>query len=70
MLGHAVSEHVENAGVHSGDATLMLPTRTVSQEALDKVREATRKIAARFEISGPFNCQFLAKDNNVMVMVD
>ncbi|XP_077997955.1 carbamoyl-phosphate synthase [ammonia], mitochondrial-like isoform X2 [Glandiceps talaboti] len=68
VVAHAVHEHVENAGVHSGDATLILPTHTISQEALRKVREATRKIAKRFNISGPFNTQFLAKDDDVMVI--
>ncbi|XP_006824146.1 carbamoyl-phosphate synthase [ammonia], mitochondrial-like [Saccoglossus kowalevskii] len=68
VVAHAVSEHVENAGVHSGDATLILPTQTISDEALRKVREATRQIAKRFNISGPFNTQFLAKDNDIMVI--
>ncbi|XP_033124617.1 carbamoyl-phosphate synthase [ammonia], mitochondrial-like [Anneissia japonica] len=65
---HAITEHVENAGVHSGDATLILPTQTIGKEALQKVRDATKKIARRFQISGPFNMQFLAKDNDVMVI--
>ncbi|CAH1249022.1 CPS1 [Branchiostoma lanceolatum] len=68
VVAHAVSEHVENAGVHSGDATLILPTQTISQEALNKVREATRGIAKKFAISGPFNTQFLAKGDKVMVI--
>eukprot|EP00058_Branchiostoma_floridae_P013144 XP_002598632.1 hypothetical protein BRAFLDRAFT_67029 [Branchiostoma floridae] len=68
VVAHAVSEHVENAGVHSGDATLILPTQTISQEALNKVREATRGIAKKFCISGPFNTQFLAKGDKVMVI--
>uniref|UniRef100_A0A3Q3JR93 ATP-grasp domain-containing protein n=1 Tax=Monopterus albus TaxID=43700 RepID=A0A3Q3JR93_MONAL len=59
VLVHAITEHVEDAGVHSGDATLMLPTQTISQGALEKVT---------FETSGPFNTQFLVKDNDVMVM--
>ncbi|XP_070569881.1 carbamoyl-phosphate synthase [ammonia], mitochondrial-like [Ptychodera flava] len=68
VVAHAVSEHVENAGVHSGDATLVLPSHTISQDAVDKVRDATRKIAKRFNITGPFNTQFLAKDNQVLVI--
>uniref|UniRef100_A0A3P9LNV5 Carbamoyl-phosphate synthase [ammonia], mitochondrial n=2 Tax=Oryzias latipes TaxID=8090 RepID=A0A3P9LNV5_ORYLA len=68
VLVHAITEHVEDAGVHSGDATLMLPTQTISQGALEKVKIATRKIAQAFEISGPFNTQFLVKDNDVMVI--
>uniref|UniRef100_A0A669AYE7 carbamoyl-phosphate synthase (ammonia) n=1 Tax=Oreochromis niloticus TaxID=8128 RepID=A0A669AYE7_ORENI len=67
VLVHAITEHVEDAGVHSGDATLMLPTQTISQGALEKVKIATRKIAHAFEISGPFNTQFLVKGNDVMV---
>uniref|UniRef100_A0A4W4GPP6 Carbamoyl-phosphate synthase [ammonia], mitochondrial n=1 Tax=Electrophorus electricus TaxID=8005 RepID=A0A4W4GPP6_ELEEL len=68
VLAHAVTEHVEDAGVHSGDATLILPTQTISQGALEKVKTATRKIAKAFEISGPFNTQFLVKGNDVMVI--
>uniref|UniRef100_A0A8B9KG05 carbamoyl-phosphate synthase (ammonia) n=1 Tax=Astyanax mexicanus TaxID=7994 RepID=A0A8B9KG05_ASTMX len=68
VLVHAITEHVEDAGVHSGDATLMLPTQTISQGALEKVKTATRKIAKAFEISGPFNTQFLVKGNDVMVI--
>ncbi|XP_076026164.1 carbamoyl-phosphate synthase [ammonia], mitochondrial [Genypterus blacodes] len=68
VLVHAITEHVEDAGVHSGDATLMLPTQTISQGALEKVKIATRKIAQAFEISGPFNTQFLVKGNDVMVI--
>ncbi|XP_058643579.1 carbamoyl-phosphate synthase [ammonia], mitochondrial isoform X2 [Onychostoma macrolepis] len=68
VLAHAITEHVEDAGVHSGDATLMLPTQTISQGALEKVKTATQKIAKAFEISGPFNTQFLVKGNDVMVI--
>uniref|UniRef100_A0A8C6P8A5 carbamoyl-phosphate synthase (ammonia) n=1 Tax=Nothobranchius furzeri TaxID=105023 RepID=A0A8C6P8A5_NOTFU len=68
VLVHATTEHVEDAGVHSGDATLMLPTQSISQGALEKVKIATRKIAQAFEISGPFNTQFLVKGNDVMVI--
>lgn len=117
VLAHAITEHVEDAGVHSGDATLMLPTQSISQGALEKVhlvtlksftvnhiflltslhcirkcpftcvafslsqvhmlsifffhssqvKSATHKIAQAFEISGPFNTQFLVKGNDVMV---
>ncbi|XP_038576219.1 carbamoyl-phosphate synthase [ammonia], mitochondrial [Micropterus salmoides] len=68
VLVHAITEHVEDAGVHSGDATLMLPTQSISQGALEKVKTATRKIAQAFEISGPFNTQFLVKGSDVMVI--
>ncbi|NWT92594.1 CPSM synthase, partial [Urocynchramus pylzowi] len=68
VISHAVSEHVEDAGVHSGDATLVFPTQTISQEALEKVKAATKKIAKAFAISGPFNIQFLVKGNSVLVI--
>ncbi|NXL75499.1 CPSM synthase, partial [Leptocoma aspasia] len=68
VISHAVSEHVEDAGVHSGDATLMFPTQTISQEALEKVKAATEKIAKAFAISGPFNIQFLVQGNDVLVI--
>ncbi|XP_072730373.1 carbamoyl-phosphate synthase [ammonia], mitochondrial [Ciconia boyciana] len=68
VVSHAISEHVEDAGVHSGDATLMLPTQTVSQGALEKVKAATKKIANAFAISGPFNIQFLVRGNDVLVI--
>ncbi|NWQ61245.1 CPSM synthase, partial [Neopipo cinnamomea] len=68
VISHAISEHVEDAGVHSGDATLMLPTQTISQGALEKVKSATKKIANAFAISGPFNIQFLVRGNEVLVI--
>uniref|UniRef100_A0ABM5FAK9 carbamoyl-phosphate synthase (ammonia) n=1 Tax=Pogona vitticeps TaxID=103695 RepID=A0ABM5FAK9_9SAUR len=68
VICHAVSEHVEDAGVHSGDATLMFPAQTISQGALEKVKIATKKIADAFAISGPFNVQFLVRGNDVLVI--
>ncbi|XP_005528945.1 PREDICTED: carbamoyl-phosphate synthase [ammonia], mitochondrial [Pseudopodoces humilis] len=68
VISHAISEHVEDAGVHSGDATLMFPTQTISQGALEKVKAATKKIAKAFAISGPFNIQFLVQGKNVLVI--
>ncbi|NXC42745.1 CPSM synthase, partial [Penelope pileata] len=68
VIAHAISEHVEDAGVHSGDATLMLPAQTISQGALEKVKSATKKIANAFAISGPFNVQFLVRGNDVLVI--
>ena len=61
----AVSEHVENAGVHSGDATLVTPPRDINQETLEKIREITRKIGRALGVSGPFNMQLIAKDNEL-----
>ncbi|XP_072032116.1 carbamoyl-phosphate synthase [ammonia], mitochondrial-like isoform X3 [Amphiura filiformis] len=68
VVAHAITEHVENAGVHSGDATLILPPQTLGKDDIEKVKDITRKIAAKFEITGPFNMQFLAKDNRIMVI--
>ncbi|XP_048579513.1 carbamoyl-phosphate synthase [ammonia], mitochondrial isoform X2 [Nematostella vectensis] len=68
VVCHAISEHVENAGVHSGDATLILPPQNIRSDDIAKIKEVTSKIAKRFNISGPFNMQFLVKDNRVMVI--
>jgi carbamoyl-phosphate synthase large subunit len=64
----AVSEHVEHAGVHSGDATLVLPPQRTYLETLRQVRRITNQVARTLAISGPFNIQFLAKSNRVMVI--
>jgi len=63
-----VIEHIENAGVHSGDATMVIPTLTLSQPLKDKVKKTTRKIARALGIRGPFNIQFLAKDGEAYVI--
>jgi len=59
LLVHAVSEHVENAGVHSGDATLVLPPFSLNEDDLARLKEIAEKVAAAFEISGPFNMQII-----------
>src|SRR5262249_3427797 len=61
----AISEHVENAGVHSGDATLVLPPQRTYLETIRRIRKITDKIAAALSISGPFNIQFIAKGDEV-----
>jgi carbamoyl-phosphate synthase large subunit len=63
-----ISEHIENAGVHSGDATIVLPPQTLNAETKGKLEEASRAIARALAITGPFNIQFLAKDNQVYVI--
>ena len=68
VKGCAIHEHVENAGVHSGDATLMLPTQTVSEYVLARIEDATKKIVKELNITGPFNIQFIAKESDVMVI--
>jgi len=64
----AVSEHVENAGVHSGDATLVLPPQRTYLETMRRIRRITTQVAKSLSINGPFNIQFLAKQNRVMVI--
>lgn len=68
IILYAISEHVENAGVHSGDATLVLPAQKIYLETKNQIEEIARKIAASLNITGPFNMQFLAKENKVMVI--
>src|SRR3989440_1182542 len=63
-----IAEHIENAGVHSGDATIVLPPQTLNVETTSKIEEAGRAIATALAITGPFNIQFLAKDNQVYVI--
>ncbi len=64
----AVSEHVENAGVHSGDATLILPPQDITKSTMAKIRESTARIALSLDINGPFNIQYIAKNDAVMVI--
>ncbi|KAI1394073.1 carbamoyl-phosphate synth [Hypoxylon trugodes] len=68
VIGHFISEHVENAGVHSGDATLILPPQDLEQTTIRRIEEATQKIAAKLNVTGPFNIQFIAKDNDIKVI--
>jgi len=68
IISFAVTEHIENAGVHSGDATMVLPPQRTYLETVRRIREIGKKLARALEISGPFNIQFLAKDNEVMVI--
>jgi carbamoyl-phosphate synthase large subunit len=68
LFCYAIAEHVENAGVHSGDATIVLPPQRTYLETMRKVKMITRKIAQKLEITGPFNIQFIAKDNEVKVI--
>lgn len=63
-----ISEHIENAGVHSGDATIVLPPQTVNEETQARIEEVGRAIARALNITGPFNIQFLAKNNQVYVI--
>jgi carbamoyl-phosphate synthase large subunit len=68
LIVWAISEHVENAGVHSGDATIVLPPQKTYPITTNKVLEITKKIAGELCITGPFNIQFIAKQNEVKVI--
>lgn len=64
----AITEHVENAGTHSGDATMVLPPQRTYLETVKRIKEIARKISKSLNITGPFNIQFIAKDNDVKVI--
>jgi len=68
IVASAIIEHVENAGVHSGDATMVLPPQKLYIETIRRIREIGREIARALEITGPFNLQFIAKDNALKVI--
>ncbi|WVQ68190.1 carbamoyl-phosphate synthase, large subunit [Kwoniella botswanensis] len=68
MVMHYISEHVENAGVHSGDATLILPPQDLDPETIRKIEIATQKIGQALNVTGPYNIQFIAKNNEIKVI--
>lgn len=68
LVAYAISEHVEFAGVHSGDATIVFPAQKIYFETQRRIKKISRQIAKALEISGPFNMQFLAKDNDIKVI--
>ena len=68
IIAYAISEHVEFAGVHSGDATIVFPPQKIYIETIRRIKKITHKIAEKLDISGPFNIQFLAKDNDIKVI--
>ena len=68
IIAYAISEHVENAGVHSGDATLVFPPQRLYLETIRRIRQITAKIAAELNINGPLNIQFIARQNEVKVI--
>lgn len=65
---YAISEHVEFAGIHSGDATLIYPPKNIGFSSIKKIERLSQKIAKHFNISGPFNIQFLLKDDHIQVI--
>ncbi|MGE0173805.1 MAG: carbamoyl-phosphate synthase (glutamine-hydrolyzing) large subunit [Oligoflexales bacterium] len=68
ILTSIVSEHIENAGVHSGDATMVVPPQRLYVETVRRVRHSAKKIVKGLALNGPFNMQFLAKDNDIKVI--
>ena len=65
---YAISEHIEFAGVHSGDATIQFPPQKLYVETIRRIKKVSQKIAKALDISGPFNIQFLAKNNDIKVI--
>ncbi|MFT5036589.1 MAG: carbamoyl-phosphate synthase large subunit [Candidatus Azotimanducaceae bacterium] len=65
---YAISEHIQNAGVHSGDASVMLPPQQIYVETMRQIKQATKEIVRALQITGPFNIQFLARDNAIKVI--
>ena len=68
VIEYAISEHIEFAGVHSGDATLVFPAQKIYMETARRIKRISKKIAKELNISGPFNIQYLAKNNDVKVI--
>jgi len=68
ILSYAISEHVENAGVHSGDATMVLPPQFTYIETIRRIKAIAKKLASELSITGPFNMQFIAKANKIKVI--
>ena len=68
VIAYAISEHVEFAGVHSGDATMVFPAQKIYFETARRIKRISRLISRELNISGPFNIQFLAKDNDIKVI--
>ena len=68
IIAYAISEHIEFAGVHSGDATIQFPPQKLYVETVRRIKKISRHIAKQLHISGPFNIQYLAKDNEIKVI--
>ena len=68
IIAYAISEHIEYAGVHSGDATIQFPPQKLYVETIRRIKRISRRIAKELNISGPFNIQFLARDNDIKVI--
>mgnify|MGYP000873980465 FL=1 len=68
IIVYAISEHVEFAGVHSGDATIQFPPQKIYVETVRRIKRISRQIAKNLHINGPFNIQFMARDNDILVI--
>ena len=68
IIAYAISEHIEFAGVHSGDATIQFPPQKLYVETVRRIKRVSRQIAKELQISGPFNIQFMARDNDILVI--
>ena len=68
ILAYAISEHIEFAGVHSGDATIQFPPQKIYVETVRRIKRVSRQIAKELHINGPFNIQFMARDNDILVI--
>lgn len=68
ILAYAISEHIEFAGVHSGDATIQFPPQKLYVETVRRIKRVSRQIAKELHISGPFNIQFMARENDILVI--
>ena len=68
IVAYAISEHIEFAGVHSGDATIQFPPQKLYVETMRRIKRISRQIAKKLHINGPFNIQFMARDNDILVI--
>jgi len=68
ILAYAISEHIEFAGVHSGDATIQFPPQKLYVETVRRIKRVSRQIASALHINGPFNIQYMARDNEILVI--
>ena len=68
IMAYAISEHIEFAGVHSGDATIQFPPQKIYVETVRRIKRVSRQIAKELHINGPFNIQFMARDNDILVI--
>ena len=68
IIAYAISEHIEFAGVHSGDATIQFPPQKIYVETVRRIKRVSRQIARELHISGPFNIQFMARQNDILVI--